>query len=122
ILDPKGDMWLRSYDAISTACYEIYEQWREAGGSDIRSMTTGPRIRTSLEAKIYRSEDFFSGEVNYRIFPRQTRKSLVAELIINHDGDNYKLEQDRLGWYVPLWLLNKQQLDDGLKIPIQSIN
>lgn len=122
ILDPKGDMWLRSYDAISTACYEVYEEWREAGGSDIRSMTTGPRIRTSLEAKIYRSEDYFSGEVNYRIFPRQTRQSLASELIVNHDDDNYKLEQDRLGWYIPLWLLDKQQLDDGLKIPIQSVN
>ncbi len=122
ILDPKGDMWLRSYDAISTACYEVYEEWREAGGSDIRSITTGPRIRTSLEAKIYRSEDFFSGEVNYRIFPRQTRQSLAAELSVNHNDNNYRLEQDRLGWYIPLWLLDKQQLDDGLKIPVQSAN
>ncbi|MEQ8678086.1 MAG: hypothetical protein RLP44_23130 [Aggregatilineales bacterium] len=122
ILDPKGDMWLRSYDAISSACYEVYEEWREAGGGDIRSRSKGPRIRTSLEAKIYRSEDFFSGEVDYFIFPPQPKQLINAQLSVDYNGDSRVLEQERPGWYLPLWSLDIVQLNEGLKLPIHSLN
>jgi hypothetical protein len=122
ILDPKNDMWRRSYDAISNACFEVYEEWREADGSGIRSSASGPRIRTSLDAKIYRLEDFLSGNVEYRIFPRQTRQSFSASLIVEFHGNSYPLEEDRPGWYIPLWRLDADQLASGIKAPIQSSN
>jgi len=122
ILDPKGDMWLRSYEAISSACYEVYEDWRESDGSDTRLLTTGPKIRTSLDGKIYRSEDFFSGVVEYRIFPRQTRQSVPAELHTEYASESYTLTEDRPGWYLPLWSLDEEQLTNGLKVPIVSPN
>lgn len=122
ILDPKGDMWLRSYEAISNACYEVYEDWRESDGSDTRLFTSEPRIRTSLDGKIYRTEDFFSGVVSYHIFPRQTRQSVLADLRVTHNGESYALAEDRPGWYLPLWTLDEVQLTHGLKIPIVSQN
>lgn len=122
ILDPKSEMWLRSYEAISNSCYEVYEDWRESDGSGTRLSASEPRIRTSLDGKIYRTEDFFSGAVVYQIFPRQTRQSAFAELHITHDGENYTLTEDRPGWYSPLWILDERQLTDGLKVPITSQN
>jgi len=122
ILDPKGDMWLRSYDAISSACYEVYEEWRESNGGDVRLSGTGPRIRTSLDARIYRSEDFFSGLVQYRIFPRQIRQSFSAYLQAEYKGVQYSFTEDRPGWFAPLWPLDGNILSTGLKIPITSKN
>jgi hypothetical protein len=122
ILDPKSEMWLRSYEAISKSCYEVYEDWRESDGSDKRLSASEPRIRTSLDGKIYRTEDFFSGAVVYQIFPRQTRQSAFAELHVTYDGENYTLAEDRPGWYSPLWMLDETQLTDGLKVPITSQN
>ncbi|MBZ0098584.1 MAG: hypothetical protein K8F30_05845, partial [Taibaiella sp.] len=60
ILDSKGDMWLRSYDAISRACYEVYEDWREAGDTASRTGQATARLRTSLDARLYRTEDYFT--------------------------------------------------------------
>lgn len=122
LLDPKGDMWLRSYDAISTACYEVYEEWRESDGSDVRQEASGLRVRTSLEGKIYRVEDFLSGSIDYRLYPRQPRQLTHAEITVDYQGENYVLEQDRPGWYMPLWSLNKPQLEEGMKTPVHSAN
>jgi hypothetical protein len=120
ILDPKGDMWLKSYEAISNACYTVYEDWREAGGIDTRP--TASKVRTSLDAKIYREEDFFSGLVEYRLFPRQTRQLIASELFVLYNDETHALTTDRPGWYTPLWTLNSEQLSNGLKISIQSVN
>lgn len=119
LLNPKGDMWLWSYDAISSACYEVYEEWRESGGTEIR--LSGLKTRTSLDGRVYRSEDFFSGTVRYQIFPRQIRQSAVDELYVEHGGETYQLIEDRPGWYMPLWELDVDQLENGIKSPIQSL-
>lgn len=122
ILDPKGDMWLRSYDAISNACFEVYEDWRESDGSDLRLSTNGPRLRTSLDARIYRTEDYFSGIVEYRIFPRQTRHSISGEIQAQYNNTLYTFSEDRRGWYVPLWTLDGNALNTGQKVTILSKN
>jgi hypothetical protein len=122
ILDPKGDIWLRAYGAISSACYEVYENWRESDGNDVRLATSVPRMRTSLDAGIYRSSDPISGLIEYRIFPRQTKQSIQAELTIKYDGFNDKLKEDRQGWYAPLWNLDEEQLTSGLEAEITSQN
>ena len=50
--------------------YELYEDWRESDGTDERRTTSGPRRRTSLDAKVYRSpEDFLTGEAAVSHFP-----------------------------------------------------
>lgn len=122
ILDSNSDMWLRSYEAISQMCYEVYEEWRESGGIATRQASDTARIRTSLDAKIYRYEDSVSGLVEYRIFPRQTRQAVLAELCILHNGTSENLIEDRPGWYRPLWTLDSEQLSNGLRAKISSIN
>ena len=124
LFDPTGDMWLTSYEAISNACYELYEDWRESDGTDERRTTSGPRRRTSLDAKVYRSpEDFLTREVEYRIFPRQARQFPNAELTVDYDGTREVLVQERPGWYVPLQPpLTGPDLSTGLKLRINSTN
>ena len=73
ILDSKSGMWLRSYDAISRACYEVYEDWREVGDVVPRGSSSSARVRTTLDAKIWSKKDFSLGIVEYRLFPRQVR-------------------------------------------------
>ena len=43
LFDSTGQMWLTAYDAISSACYELYEDWRESDDTDERRTTSGPR-------------------------------------------------------------------------------
>ena len=124
LFDPKGDMWLKSYEAISNACYELYEDWRESDGTDERRTTSGPRRRRSLDAKVYRSpEDFLSGEVVYRVFPRQPRQLPNVELVVDYSDTVEILAQDRPGWYSPLQTpLSGPALTEGLKLDIDSPN
>lgn len=122
ILNPKGDMWLRSYEAISRACYEVYEDWREAGDTASRTGQATARLRTSLDARLYRTEDYFTGTVEYRLFPRQPRQTASIAVNVLHQGHNYSLSEDRPGWYVPLWSIDTEQLNNGFKLPLISSN
>ncbi|GAB4514743.1 MAG: hypothetical protein OHK0046_17250 [Anaerolineae bacterium] len=122
ILDPKGDMWLRSYEAISRACYEVYEDWREAGETDSRTGQATVRLRTSLDARLYRTEDYFTGTVEYRLFPRQARQAASITVNVLYEGVSYPLSEDRPGWYMPLWSIDTGQLTNGFKLPLISSN
>lgn len=122
ILDPKGDMWLRSYDAISNACYEVYEDWREVGDAASRTGQATVKLRISLDARLYRTEDYFTGTVEYRLFPRQSRQAASITVNVMYEGDNYSLSEDRPGWYMPLWSIDTGQLTNGLKLPLISSN
>ena len=123
ILDPKkGEMWLRSYDAISRACYEVYEDWREASDNDLRTGQATARLRTSLDAGLYRTEDYFTGTVEYRLFPRQPRQAAPITVNVLYEGDSYPLSEDRPGWYMPLWSIDTRQLTNGFKLPLISSN
>lgn len=122
LLDPESDMYIRLYEEISSACYEVYEEWREADGTDRAKLNSSPRVRRSLDANIYREEDFFTGEVTYYVFPRQPRQTLDADITVEFEGNHYELEQYRSGWYKPLWSLESDHLNDGLVLDVESTN
>jgi hypothetical protein len=122
ILRPDSDMWLRSYEAISRACYEVYEDWREAGDTASRTGQATTRLRTSLDARLYRTEDYFTGSVEYRLFPRQPRQAGSITVNVLYQGDNHLLSEDRPGWYMPLWSIDAEQLTNGFKLPLTSSN
>lgn len=122
ILHPDSDMWLRSYEAISRACYEVYEDWREAGDTASRTGQATARLRTSLDARLYRAEDYFTGTVEYRLFPRQPRQASSITVTVLYQGDEYLLSEDRPGWYMPLWSIDVEQLTNGFKLPLTSSN
>jgi hypothetical protein len=122
LLNPNSNMYIRLSEEISAACYEVYEEWREAGGAERSKATSSPRVRRSLDANIYRDEDFFSGSVDYYVFPRQPKQALHADLAIDFEGHHYELEQDRFGWYKPLWSLQEHHLTEGLEVDVRSSN
>ena len=122
ILNPDSDMWLRSYEAISRACYEVYEDWREADDTAFRTGQATARMRTSLDAGLYRTEDYFSGTVEYRLFPRQPRQASSITVNVIYQGDNYLLSEDRPGWYMPLWPIDAEHLINNFKLPLTSSN
>src|SRR5690606_5108749 len=122
ILDSKSDMWLRSYEAISHACFEVYVEWREADTAREKGTISAPRTRTSLDAKLYRREDFVSGHTEYLLFLRQIRQSISAELSVEFHSEIYNLIEDRPGWYMPLWIVDAEQLSNGLRLPLHSTN
>ena len=93
LLDHKGHYWLSSYEAISTSCYEVYEEWRESDRSGDRSATVGARLRTSLDAEVYREDEDVVAE--YYIFPRQNRQSRHAELTAHYQGERW--HSNRIG-------------------------
>lgn len=117
-----GEAWQRFYEALAAACYDVYEEWRETGGQDRQSTVSAPRLRNSLDAKVYRYEDFFAGITEYRLFPRQVRQAASAQLAVHYQETEYPLIEDRAGWYQPLWPLNEAQLSNGLEVPIDSPN
>lgn len=121
ILHPDSDMWQRSYEAISLACYEVYEDWREAGGTASKTQATA-RVRTTLDAGLYRTADYFSGTVEYQLFPRQPRHAASIALSVQYQGDSHPLSEDRPGWYAPLWSVDWHQLTHGIKLPLESSN
>lgn len=123
ILHPDSDMWVRSYEAISRACYEVYEDWREAGDAASKTVQATARLRTSLDAGLYRTEDYFTDNtVEYRLFPRQPRQAKSITVNVSYRGDDYLLLEDRPGWYMPLWLIDAEQLITGFKLPLKSSN
>ncbi len=121
ILHPESDMWLRSYEAISNACYEVYEDWREDDETTSKNQATS-RLRTSLDARLYRTEDYFTGTIEYRLFPRQPRHATTITVNVLYQEQNYPLSEDRPGWYMPLWSIDTEQLNNGLELKLTSSN
>ena len=122
LFDSTGQLWSTAYDAISSACYEVYEEWCESGGNDEHRTVSGPRLHKSIKATIYRSpEDFLTGEVEYRIFPRQARHMPNAKLTVAYGDAKEVLIPQRPGWYTPLQPpLTDVDLTNGRRLDISS--
>ena len=121
LLNPTGNMWLTSYDAISSACYEVYQEWCESDGSSSQRTRSGSRLRTSIDAVAYRLEDPITREVDYRVYPRQTTQSRREALTADYLGQMILLVEDRPGWYTPLRQpLSSSVFSKGIEITIHS--
>jgi len=92
--------------AFYEAIYDVYTQidWVEQQiCSDFRS---GFERLKRLTAGLYRIEDPFSGKIEYWLYPQEPRRYQAIGLSINKDGQQYYLELERPGWYIPLWPVN----------------
>lgn len=103
-------------DAIAEAIYDVYESWA-SGPTD--AQTSNRSSRRYLSAGIWRSEDGFSGAIEYFLYPQNPRRRQFDEVIVHIDGREHTLRAERPGWYMPLCPINEQQLNHGAQYPIK---
>jgi hypothetical protein len=101
--------------AIAEAIYEVYENW---GSGDTSSQPGGQARGYNLFAEVWRSEDPLSGVVEYYLYPRSPRRQQFDTVIVDIDGQQCSLITDRPGRYMPLRVINEQQLNQGARYPI----
>lgn len=106
------------YEAVSELIHEVYQQWQAQGRPDV--LKAGVRgLSRHIFAGLYRDEDQFFGSVNYYPYPKQVRGQQLASGEIQHKDKNYRLINDRPGWYLPLdFQLSASELENGKKYPI----
>ena len=112
----------RRHEAIAEAFHDIYEQWQSDGYPvDLLNKDKQHNLSRNLFAGIYRTEDPFSSEIKYYLYPKQRRRNKLGELEIKYLNNREKLTEERPGWYIPLSEeLKIQDLEKGLKYQITS--
>jgi len=92
----------RRYQAFVDALYEVYNaiNWEAEITTDRRTLRLMGR---RLTAGLYRSEDPFTGEINYYLYPKQPRRWQGGNLELVRGSESYRLKEDRPGWFLPLW-------------------
>ena len=61
-------------------------------------------MRRRLTAQLYREEDFITGSIDYHLYPRQQQYSRGKMLEVIQNGCAYPLQEERQGWFRPLWV------------------
>jgi len=120
ILSPDKPFWQRAQDAITQACFEVYEDWRE-GTTHVTTSKTS-LVRTTLDARIYREYDIYTGEPIYRLFAKQSSRlpeKLFANSQVEFDGQNFDLIPER-GWFQAFGELKVSHLNRALKLNVKN--
>ena len=86
------------YDAITDAIYDVYISidWDQTSPERLT-------VQRRLTAGLYRVEDFITGTVDYRLYPRQPRQLQNKPLEVIQNGHTHLLREERPGWFLPLW-------------------
>jgi hypothetical protein len=102
---------------LGEAIFEEYEAWREDPFSPTsRGLGSRP---SHLLAGLYRTEDPFTAEVSYYLYPRQRRR-YAGSVVVRYDNAPHALTTDRPGWYQPCVALEPGQLTAGVHLPIEQ--
>lgn len=107
-------------ESISEAIRELYEAWALTEPSE-RRRTASVAVRSTLSAGLYRREDFFTGAVEYLIFPYQPRHLRLEGAYVIRNGKQALIEERR-GYFEPLWdtPISLAELENGANYPIQG--
>lgn len=112
-----------SYNAVSSAIYEVYEDWLDNGLSSQSIKTSRSadqkRVRT-LYADVYRTEEYFTGEIEYYLYPKQPRGLTADQVDICINNAPLSLVNDRSGWYQPILTIDTNDLIDGARYSVVS--
>jgi hypothetical protein len=108
------------YESVLEAVRELYEAWALTEPSE-RQRTASVAMRSTLSAGLYRREDFFTGAVDYLIFPYQPRHLRLEGAYVNRNGKQALIEERR-GYFEPLWdaPISLAELENGARYPIQG--
>lgn len=90
------------YEAIVDAVFDLYYtlDWtgREQSGAAGRRAT-----QWRIIAGLYRAEDPLAGSISYLLYPRKPKRWEGAKLHVLKDGKPQQLNEERPGWFMPLW-------------------
>jgi hypothetical protein len=105
-------------EAVAEAIHEVYEQWQQEG----KPVTLKQGVRTwsdRLFAGLYRTEDLFSGQVDYYLYPKQLKGRQLESVQVRYRDNVHQLRNERPGWYFPLYApININELDCGARYQI----
>lgn len=105
------------YQAAVEAIHEVYESY---DFQQIDQIITAPALRTPhLTAELFRSEDPFSHQVQYYIYPHGPRRWHANQIQIAVSGDVFTLVEERPSWYTPTVPVTEETLDQGAKYKIE---
>ncbi|WP_146160781.1 hypothetical protein [Deinococcus arcticus] len=105
---------------VQHAVAEVYREWQERrheDGHDARSAAHRVLSR-HLQAGLYRSEHWRTGEVQYTLFPRQPRGLKLLDIQLSLPDGPQTLLVERPGYYAPLGEVTPTHLEAGLQVPL----
>ena len=103
------------HQIIAEAIHEVYEYFQEYGLEKVSKINTLGFSRRNLYAGLYRTEDPFLGNIEYYLYPKQSRGLKLEKLQVQHGEIIHTLATDRPGWYVPMLPILASQLDHGVR-------
>lgn len=100
------------------AIFDVYDDWRTAGGVS-RSRRQGRHRRKQLfSAGIYREFDLFLGTCTYFLLPK-SRRSQPPSATLHYNDSSFPLKLEYNGQIPPLFPLSDEELTHGLSATIQ---
>src|SRR5260370_2702228 len=114
LLDSQG----QRRQAVAEVIYDGYENWYtdpSLNRDAIESLHT-PHLSIGL----YRTEDYFSGHIQYFLYPHQPRRHRAEQLRFWFSETLHTLRSERPGWYSPIGPIGGKELDQGARYPIEQ--
>ena len=94
----------RRHQAITDAIYDVYISIDWDQGMPETQHRNRAVMQRRLIAQLYRIEDFITGSIDYHLYPRQQQYSRGKMLEVIQNGCAYPLQEERQGWFRPLWI------------------
>ncbi len=103
------------YEAIAEAIQMVYSQWQSDESSTATLKKTGTQTWSRhLIAGLYRTEEPFSDQINYALYPQQPRGRQIEQIQVVDDNQEIRpLSVERPGWYFPAWPVGIKELSHG---------
>ena len=94
----------RRDQAITDAIYDVYISIDWDQGMPDPQHRNRAVMQRRLTAQLYRVEDFITESIDYHLYPRQQQYSRGKMLEVIQNGCTYPLQEERQGWFQPLWI------------------
>lgn len=106
---------------VQFALAEVYREWEERHSAGESAGAGGGRtFSRHLQAGLYRTEHWRTGEAQYALYPRQPRGLRLLETTLDWpDGTSAEpLRLERPGYYAPVGRLDGEHLSAGWTLPL----
>jgi hypothetical protein len=115
LLDSEG----QRRQAVAEVIYDCYEIWY--ANSTLNQASTDTSHILHLSMYLYRTEDYFSGHIQYFLYPRGgPRRHHAEQLRVWFSEQLRTLTSERPGWYSPIGPIDGKELDQGTRYVIEQ--